>query len=385
MKKVMIAFEYDESLTPDQIREGLAKGSYVGFQEIRCHMIFDVKMDLTRKARFVAGGHLTEPPSSITYSSVVSRDSVRLAFLLAALNGLNIMACDIGNAYLNAPCREKVWFVAGPEFGSRQGTVVKVVRALYGLKSSGASMFNNSILEMGFKPSIADPDVFDVSNFNRQYGATVSRLGRNKAEAMADAACEVNPSVSLRILPCAVDESNVDAFLEGANLVIDGLDFFAIEARRMLFREAARRGLWTITAGPIGFSTAWVAFAPSGMSFDEYFDLKDSMSRVDQLIAFAVGLTPKATHLPYMDLTKASIKERTGPSSSLACQLASGVTAAAAIRILTKRNPPDAAPRYQQFDAYRNRFCHGKLWMGNRGPLQRLKRALLKRQFAGQL
>jgi Reverse transcriptase (RNA-dependent DNA polymerase) len=163
MKKVMIAFEYDESLTPDQIREGLAKGSYVGFQEIRCHMIFDVKMDLTRKARFVAGGHLTEPPSSITYSSVVSRDSVRLAFLLAALNGLDIMTCDIGNAYLNAPCREKVWFVAGPEFGSRQGTVVKVVRALYGLKSSGASwraMFNNSILEMGFKPSIADPDVY---------------------------------------------------------------------------------------------------------------------------------------------------------------------------------------------------------------------------------
>ena len=73
------------------------------------------------------------------------------------------MACDIGNAYLNAPCREKVWFVAGPEFGSRQGTVIKVVRALYGLKSSGASMramFNDSIQNMGFKPSIADPDVY---------------------------------------------------------------------------------------------------------------------------------------------------------------------------------------------------------------------------------
>ena len=163
MKKVMVAFEYDESVTPQQIRDGLAKGNYVGFQEIKCHMIFDVKMDLTRKARFVAGGHLTEPPASITYSSVVSRDSVRLAFLLAALNDLDIMACDVGNAYLNAPCREKVWFVAGPEFGSRQGTVIKVVRALYGLKSSGASwraMFNNSIREMGFIPSVADPDVY---------------------------------------------------------------------------------------------------------------------------------------------------------------------------------------------------------------------------------
>ena len=164
LDKVMIAFEFDEGVTPQQIQNGSAgKAAYMGFQEIKCHMIFDVKMDLTRKARFVAGGHLTETPASITYSSVVSRDSVRLAFLIAALNDLDVMACDVGNAYLNAPCREKVWFIAGPEFGSRQGTVVKVVRALYGLKSSGASwraMFNNTIRDMGFESTIADPDAY---------------------------------------------------------------------------------------------------------------------------------------------------------------------------------------------------------------------------------
>ena len=161
MKKVMVAFEFDEGSTPEQVRQD--KSAYVAFQEIACHMIFDVKMDLTRKARFVAGGHLTDTPASITYSSVVSRDSVRLAFLMAALNDIDIMACDVGNAYLNAPCREKVWFVAGPEFGSREGTVVKVIRALYGLKSSGAAwraMFNATVLEMGFVPTIADPDVY---------------------------------------------------------------------------------------------------------------------------------------------------------------------------------------------------------------------------------
>ncbi|KAI2489323.1 Reverse transcriptase (RNA-dependent DNA polymerase) [Fragilaria crotonensis] len=165
MKKVMVAFEYDDQVTPEQVRNDPDK--YVGFQEIKCHMIFDVKMDLTRKARFVAGGHMTEPPPSITYSCVVSRDSVRLAFLIAALNDLDITACDVGNAYLNAPCREKIWFVAGPEFGSRQGTVIKVVRALYGLKSSGAawrSMFNSTILEMGFVPTVADPDVYRRAN-----------------------------------------------------------------------------------------------------------------------------------------------------------------------------------------------------------------------------
>ena len=66
----------------------------------------------------VAGGHMTALPSSITYSSVVSRDSVRVDRNIAALNGLSILGCDIQNTYLTVPCREKIWTTAGPEFGS---------------------------------------------------------------------------------------------------------------------------------------------------------------------------------------------------------------------------------------------------------------------------
>jgi hypothetical protein len=84
--------------------------------------------------------------------------------LTAALNDVDVMKCDIGNAYLNAPCREKIWFVTGLEFGSRQGRVVKIVRALYGLKSSGTSwqsVLKQTILEdLQFKPTIADPDAY---------------------------------------------------------------------------------------------------------------------------------------------------------------------------------------------------------------------------------
>jgi hypothetical protein len=68
------------------------------YQFVLCHMVFDVKMDLTRKARFVAGGHMTDPPKDTTYSSVVSRDSIRIALLIAALNDLDILACDIQGA-----------------------------------------------------------------------------------------------------------------------------------------------------------------------------------------------------------------------------------------------------------------------------------------------
>ena len=92
-----------------------------GYQKIKLHMIFDMKKDLTRKACFVAGGHMTDTPSPLTYSSVVSQDSVRLGLLLAALNDLDVLSCDIENAYLNAPFSERVWCIAGAEFGSRKG------------------------------------------------------------------------------------------------------------------------------------------------------------------------------------------------------------------------------------------------------------------------
>jgi hypothetical protein len=88
----------------------------VGFQKIDCHMIFDVKMTLERKARNVAGGHQTEPTKDITFVSVVSRDSIRIAFLVAALNDLEILSADISGAYLNANAAEKVYTIAGIEF-----------------------------------------------------------------------------------------------------------------------------------------------------------------------------------------------------------------------------------------------------------------------------
>ena len=136
----------------------------IGHKWIKCHLIFDVKMDFTRKARFVAGGHMTNPPAEITYSSVVTRDSIRLAFLIAALNDIKILATDIGNAYLNAKPREKVYLAAGPEFGAElQGRHVIIMRALYGLKSSGAawrSHFANTLRTLGFLSFLADPDVW---------------------------------------------------------------------------------------------------------------------------------------------------------------------------------------------------------------------------------
>lgn len=224
---------------------------------------------------------------------------------------------------------------------------------------------------------IADADKFAVGNFNRQFGATIENVGRAKAEVLAESAGGVNPEAEIETLNEFITHENIDSFLDGVDLVIDALDFFAFEARRMLFREAAKRGIWVLTAGPIGFSTAWLAFDPNGMTFDRYFDFREGMQPVDEFAAFVVGLTPRATHPPYFDYSFVEPSGR-GPSVAAACRLAAGVVGIESIKILLGRGKVRAAPYYNQFDVYRYLFRRGWMPMGNRNPLQRLKRRILR-------
>ena len=229
--------------------------------------------------------------------------------------------------------------------------------------------------------SIADLDAFDVANMNRQYGARTDTLGRPKVEVMAEEIRRINPEVELRVFDHGIAPESIADFLSGVDLFVDGIDFFAIDLRRRLFRQAAQNGIYAVTAGPIGFSTAWLAFDPNGMSFDEYFDLSDDQPELDQLVAFAVGLTPAMTHTPYMDLSKIDVANQRGPSAGLACHLCSGVAAAESLKILLGRGPVRCAPAYSQFDAYRGLLRRGRLWRGNRHPVQKLRRWALGRKL----
>ena len=136
----------------------------IGYQQIRMHWIFDIKMeDFRFKSRIVAAGNMTEPPTSVTYATVVSRETVRIALTMAALNNLDVKAGDIQNAYITAPCAEKIWTTLGPEFGIDQGKRAIIVRALYGLRSSGASFRNHladCMRHLGYTSCPAEPDLW---------------------------------------------------------------------------------------------------------------------------------------------------------------------------------------------------------------------------------
>lgn len=223
---------------------------------------------------------------------------------------------------------------------------------------------------------IADFDKYEPANMNRQFGAKVLALGRSKCDVMEEEALAINPFLEIKKFPEGISTENIDAFLDGVDIVLDGIDFFAFKARRLLANKAREKGIPFITAGPIGFSTALIVFTPDGMSFDDYFCVDDNTKLHECYIRFAVGIAPMATQRKYMDLTRVSFSHRRGPSLDLACQLCSAVVAAETIRVVLKRTGLEPAPQYYQFDSLRRILVKGKLRWGNRGPLQRLKRTI---------
>lgn len=232
------------------------------------------------------------------------------------------------------------------------------------------------------KFSIADFDVFDIVNFNRQVGANVSTLQRPKLDVLAEMARDINPDLDLRTYPEGVLASTLDTFLDGVDVYVDGLDFFAFDARRMTFAACERKGIPVVTAAPLGMGTALLVFGPGGMSFEDYFGFSDCQDELEMAIRFLVGLSPAMLQRGYVaDMSRIDLKNRKGPSSIAACQLCAGVAAVEALKLILGRKGVRFAPKGTQFDAYRMRYVHTWRPGGYRNPLQQLMRKLVRAQL----
>lgn len=226
---------------------------------------------------------------------------------------------------------------------------------------------------------LSDFDSFEPVNVNRQFGACIPDFGRPKLEVMKEQALSINPHLTIKEFPEGISSTNVDDFLDGVQVVLDGLDFFNFETRRLLFNRARQKGIYVITAGPMGFSSAMLIFSPhDGLSFDEYFNIVEGMTREEQYLAFALGLAPRPTHIKYMDLSRVDLKSKAGPSLNIACQICSGMAATETVRIILKKGRVKPVPYFFQFDPYVQKYRKGKLYMGNRNPIQQVKMKAVK-------
>lgn len=265
-----------------------------------------------------------------------------------------------------------------------QETLSKSRVAIAGLGGLGGRHFA-TLARMGIGGfNIADIDEFDVANVNRQIGATSSTIGGKKTDVMAAMIKDINPGVALKIFDEGVQPENAVEFLEDVDAVVDSIDFFQMEARRLLYKTARALGKTVVFSAPLAISGTLHIFTPEAMSFEEYYDINDDMTPYDQLVAFAVGLCPRGTHLSYMDTSKVDLVSHRGPSIACACDISTGLLTTEIMSVILKRRKLKAVPHYAQFDPYRRIYRTGYLPWGNRGPIQRLKRFVMSRRFKSQ-
>ncbi len=220
--------------------------------------------------------------------------------------------------------------------------------------------------------NIADFDRFELANFNRQAGASMPHLGQEKAQTMDKLAHDINPDMDIKRFDQGINEDNIDEFLQGVDLYIDGLDFFVLDIRQKVFARCNELNIPAITAAPLGMGTALLNFLPGKMTFEEYFRL-EGHSPMDQQIRFLIGLSPAFLHSSYLiDKSRVDFKAKKGPSTPMACELCAGAAATEALKILLKRGKVLCAPWGYQFDAFNNKLK--KTWRpgGNNNPVQKL-------------
>lgn len=239
-----------------------------------------------------------------------------------------------------------------------------------------------TLIRLGItKFHLSDFDEFACENTNRQVGANIDTYDKKKLDVMVDMAKSINPEVEIDLFPEGVNESNVEAFLTDVDCYVDSLDFFALNARIMVFKLCADKSIPATTAAPIGMGTAYLNFLPGKMTFEQYFGL-NGYSENEQYLKFFLGLTPAALQKSYLvDPSKLDLAGKKGPSTVIGCQLAAGVTASQVAKIFLNRGEVLNVPWGLHFDAYTNQYK--KTWRpgGHKNPIQRLAFTIGKKMF----
>lgn len=277
--------------------------------------------------------------------------------------------------YENAFSRNIGWITK-----EEQSVIRKATIALGGLGGAGGENAL-TLARMGFENfHLSDFDEFEVHNFNRQAGAFMSTAGKPKCSVMAGMIRDINPNANIVEFPEGLNQDNIGAFFDDVDIYVDGIDFFAMNARRLVYQAAQDRGIPNLLAAPMGMGVSLICFTKDSMGFDEYYRFSESKTDEESFIKLLIGLSPALLHKNYLaDPSAANFKEQRGPSTPMAIKLCSGLLVSNVVKLILKRGKVVTAPRVLQFDAYRDKFVTSWCPFGNGGLMQRLKFMIAKR------
>ena len=207
---------------------------------------------------------------------------------------------------------------------------------------------------------IADPEVFEVNNLNRQAGASYRTIGLNKAEVIADMIRDINPYAEVEVFPAGINQDNLDDFMAGARLVIDETEYTQHELGVMIARKAREHKLPVLMTLNVGFGAYTTSFTPDGMSFEKYLGLDESMP-IEEIAKQEVPLNKWIVHVPsYADISlfaKVDAGTIPTPTVSTGVKMAAADASMQALSHLLKDITPQraehivVAPRGKSIDA----------------------------------
>ena len=226
---------------------------------------------------------------------------------------------------------------------------------------------------------LADPDTFELTNFNRQSGAVIETIGQAKVDVIQKRLQGINPEARIEIFPEGFTSSNCDRFLDGVHLAIDGIDFFEVERKFFLFEKGYEKKVPVLTSCPLGFGASIIIFSPAGMKYSNYFDLKPGMSEHDQRMALTFGLSPSPLCLRYMSGKTIDAEVKRASSVVPGLMLVGALTGTEGVKILTGKSKVFSCPHIYQIDLMTRQVRKRYYPLGMASPWQRIRRAIFKR------
>lgn len=229
---------------------------------------------------------------------------------------------------------------------------------------------------------LADPDAFEQVNFNRQNGSGMSSVGRKKLDVLNERILDINPNAQIKLFYDGVKKDNIQEFISGIDLYVDGLDFFVLNERLCIFQALRNSGIPGITIAPMGMGAALLVFTKDSMDFENYFGINESQSLTEKALRFLLGVSPTLMQRHYQaDRSRVDLEQKRVPSTPCGVYLCAGVAGTLAVKILLNRGPLNVAPWSLHYDAYLQTYKKRYVWGGFANPLQKIKLYFLRRML----
>ena len=249
-----------------------------------------------------------------------------------------------------------------------QGKLQKATIAIAGMGGVGGLLAERLIRAGIGHIKITDQGTFEKSNLNRQFGSSILTLAQNKASVVFHQIKDINPNAKIEYYENGLqNESGIDAFVEGCDIVVDEMDTTAFKQSILLQRTSRKRGLHYLFSSALGFGALVAIFSPGGQTLEEYNGLVPGVN-LDQLNNLTISLEKIAPVMPsYASIISATLIEKIMkgeapiPTTSIGAGLASIMGANEAINIVIKKRELIIAPKYIYVDLLDLRLIIGTM------------------------